>query len=811
MIEDTLKSFWPEWQIIKQIGRGSYGVVYEAIRTDHNIESHAAIKVITIPQNESEIDSLRSEGYTAEATKTYLQQVVNDFVREIQIMESFKGVQNIVSVEDYKVVEHQDGIGWDIFIRMELLTPLITYISNKTLSEAEVVKLGIDICTALERCAAKNVIHRDIKPENIFVNQFGDFKLGDFGIARKLEHVTYGMSQRGTYNYMAPEVERGPHYDATVDIYSLGLVLYRFLNNNRLPFLNSDSQYLNPNDRAAALRRRMDGEPLPKPCNASPAMAEVILRACSYNPADRFSTATEMKHALEYASQGGYAPDYMGPTELLTPLTGETSATVAVNKAPARTEENNVPHKANNPRLLWVIPVLCLGIAAGFGAGLWRNNKSSAQSEEPQIVTASPKGEDSTNDSAENKEAAVGKTDEESAVSELWYLAPSLAFDSISQLPAFGSDLSGISEEKKGMPQNWRSDPVFGVGKDFYSGNALMIEKNGKYGFYDFSGNNLMPVCFEDLNGYIGRYLVTYNGEYYSVSEDFTVLYHYDSGGAGSDNGGFYAMKDGVFGFANGAGGFEPLDISEFDFSDRLAIAVVNDANEYSGWEIISNTGSELSKVYTGDDYSFTNGMVCARKGKFDDPNKWFAYVNADTDTQITDFIYEADSFFQNGIASVKKDGKWGFIDDTGKELSEFIFDDASVVYDGKAYVKYNGLYGIIDVKKAASNNTFITNDICSSGISSVQEQPIPEGAPIIGEGEMVIGTAVVKVGSLNIRQGSYEESDAVGQCNAGDIFAVYAKNANSSLGYSEYDWYCIGDNMWIADKNGEWIDYHEE
>ena len=305
-MEDILKDVWPEWHVVKVLGRGSFGVVYEAVRKNHDLESRAAIKVISIPQTESEIDTLRSEGLTNDATRTYLQDVVSDFVNEIQLMESFKGVQNIVSVEDYEVVEKKDSIGWDIYIRMELLTPFNSYLCDKTLSEQDVIKLGIDICTALELCAKRKVIHRDIKPENIFINQFGDFKLGDFGIARKLENVTGGLSQKGTYNYMAPEIEKGTMYDATVDIYSLGLVLYRFVNKNKLPFLDTEKTLLNPNERVAAIRKRMDGEAIPVPCEASPAMAEVVLKACAYEPENRFQTASELKKALIDVGNGTY-------------------------------------------------------------------------------------------------------------------------------------------------------------------------------------------------------------------------------------------------------------------------------------------------------------------------------------------------------------------------------------------------------------------------------------------------------------------------------------------------------------------------
>lgn len=338
MESDILSGVWPEWKIVKRIGRGSFGAVYEAVRSDYSVESHSAIKIISIPQNESEIDSLRAEGLSEEASRTYLEGVVNDFVSEIRLMESFKGIQNIVSVEDYKVIEKQDEIGWNIYIRMELLTPFNMYVSNKRLSENEVIKLGIDICKALELCAKRNVIHRDIKPENIFINEFGDFKLGDFGIARKLENLTGGLSQKGTYNYMAPEIERGNNYDATVDIYSLGLVLYRFTNNNRLPFIETESQLMNPNERMKAIQRRMDGEPLPYPCNASQILGKVILCACNPNPSERFLSATEMKEVLLKLANGEEFTSGVDLDETMSVRSaGEAqdyNETVSVRKAP---------------------------------------------------------------------------------------------------------------------------------------------------------------------------------------------------------------------------------------------------------------------------------------------------------------------------------------------------------------------------------------------------------------------------------------------------------------------------------------------
>ena len=307
MENDLLSNIWPEWRVVRRIGSGSFGVVYEAERSDHSVTSRAAVKVITIPNSDAELDSLLAEGITEENSRTYLEGVVADFIGEIQLMESFKGIQNIVSVEDYKVVEKTDQIGWDIYIRMELLTPFNVYISDKTLTENEVILLGCDICTALEYCAKKNVIHRDIKPQNIFINEFGSFKLGDFGIARTLENVTGGLSQKGSPNYMAPEVAKSTHYDASIDQYSLGLVLYQLMNKNRLPFLNTERQLLSPSERRSALERRINGESLPPPCEASSELAQVILKACAPNPADRYSSAAAFKAALLHTANGSEA------------------------------------------------------------------------------------------------------------------------------------------------------------------------------------------------------------------------------------------------------------------------------------------------------------------------------------------------------------------------------------------------------------------------------------------------------------------------------------------------------------------------
>ncbi len=364
---------WPEWEFVKRIGRGAYGTVYEAVRTDeYGVESRSAIKVISIPQDEAELDTLRTEGMDQNASKTYLRQVVDAFVNEVKLMIQLKGVPNIVSVEDYLVVEREEEIGWDISIRMELLTPLATYISDKTITEEEVARIGCDICSALEVCEKKNIIHRDIKPANIFVNEFGDFILGDFGIAKQMEGLTYDLSRKGTGAYMAPEVEKGESYNTTVDLYSLGLVLYYLLNKRRLPFNDPNKQILTPNERERAIRRRLDGETLPAPCDASTEMTGVIRCACAYNPQQRFRSANAMQNALQLLIKGEL---HAGQPKAgaSAPVEQAAAQATSVQATPAQDEEAAEGKRRRPIRrlLIIIIIIVCVVVALLVVQRIW--------------------------------------------------------------------------------------------------------------------------------------------------------------------------------------------------------------------------------------------------------------------------------------------------------------------------------------------------------------------------------------------------------------------------------------------------------
>ena len=306
--------FFGSWHIKRFIGAGSYGKVFEIERRDFDMVFTGALKAITIPAGKSEYEQVLEAGMDREGASTYFRDYVQELNREIALMSRLKGHSNIVSYEDHQIIPHEDGIGWDILIRMELLRPINDALrQNKSFTRAEVVRLGTDLCRALEVCGQYNIIHRDIKPANIFISDTGDYKLGDFGVARIASASTGASTRAGTVNYMAPEVFRGEKYTANVDIYSLGLVMYQLLNANRMPFYPPYPQPITFSAAEQARARRLAGEALPLPSGAQDALGQLVCKACAPDPAQRFASPLALRKALEALPQAQPAPLAIDP------------------------------------------------------------------------------------------------------------------------------------------------------------------------------------------------------------------------------------------------------------------------------------------------------------------------------------------------------------------------------------------------------------------------------------------------------------------------------------------------------------------
>lgn len=352
MPEVKLPEKWSEWKVIEQVGMGSFGTVYKAERKLGSNCFYSAIKVIRIPLEEQDIEILRREYKDEQSIRLYYGNLVQACIEEIHTMDQLKGNSNIVSIEDYYVEELKEKVGWVIYIRMEYLQNLAQYIQVTQLDEKQIVQIGIDICNALEQCEKLQIVHRDIKIDNIFVSSLGCYKLGDFGIARKLEQSVGSYSSKGTFSYMAPEVYHGEHYGMQADVYSLGLVIYKILNKGRDPFVDVTKQMIYYRDKEDAFQKRMSGETLPLPVEASEKLGKIIIKACDYNPIHRYKNAEEFRKALKIAMKPERASPCIKPDK---------------NK---KTSKDKKKKKINVTKII-MIPLVVFVL----GLGIWGVNK----------------------------------------------------------------------------------------------------------------------------------------------------------------------------------------------------------------------------------------------------------------------------------------------------------------------------------------------------------------------------------------------------------------------------------------------------
>ncbi len=295
---------WDGWSLVKPIGHGSFGKVYEIEKRLPGMNGarvlKAAMKVISIDTDM--LDDMYGSQYGEDSARKLCEDSLRSIRREFDLMYELRNNPNIVRCDDMQVVGHSDGIGCDVYIMMELLTPLQKIWKSDSISEQDVMRLGEDICRALMVCEEHSIIHRDIKPQNILVTDNGTYKLGDFGTARTFEH-TASATMAGTETYMAPEVIRREKYGRDVDTYSLGLVMYRMLNRGQLPFID-DGRLPTAADRNRSFQRRISGEQIPAPATGNRALQAVVLKACSYYRKDRYSSAAEMLEDIILAGEG---------------------------------------------------------------------------------------------------------------------------------------------------------------------------------------------------------------------------------------------------------------------------------------------------------------------------------------------------------------------------------------------------------------------------------------------------------------------------------------------------------------------------
>lgn len=246
------------------------GVVYQA--HDPQIERAVALKV------------LREDRVTSEA-------FVQRFLKEARAIGRLSH-PNIVTVYD---VGEDHGT---IFIAMELLegTPLNRVAQEREFSVEEIIHLGTQIAETLGYAHQKGIIHRDVKPSNILVQDNGQMKITDFGIAHIEDPSGLVQTQAGeilgTPAYMSPEQVLARPIDGRSDLFSLGIILYE-LSTKKRPFIG---------DNMAGVFQAITQTHPPEPHQVNPSipqrLSQTIMRCLNKAPEERFESGHALARAL---------------------------------------------------------------------------------------------------------------------------------------------------------------------------------------------------------------------------------------------------------------------------------------------------------------------------------------------------------------------------------------------------------------------------------------------------------------------------------------------------------------------------------
>ena len=303
---------WGKWTVKRIIGEGSFGAVYEVESEKFGNKSSCAVKLISFKNAEMLQGVKDGETLSSEELEQLKIEEAKKNVREAVLMEKLQGRDHIVEIHDYEIFPGESTT--DVIIRMELLINLNDYtkickIKSENDLKRLVIKLGIDIGRALEECEAEKIVHRDIKPDNIFVNKNGTFKLGDFGLSRKMsKSASFSLRKSaGTPLYMSPEdLGWRNKSDYQSDMYSLGIVMYQLLNDGNIPYVSDMRNY---DEVYEAIGKRADGEEILPPEHENGQLWKIIQKTCQFKKENRYQSAIEFTKELEKLKTGGKAEE----------------------------------------------------------------------------------------------------------------------------------------------------------------------------------------------------------------------------------------------------------------------------------------------------------------------------------------------------------------------------------------------------------------------------------------------------------------------------------------------------------------------
>ena len=266
---------------------------YPASRRD--TEQQYILKVISIPASSSKLDALLLSGALADkkAARAYFKQLAKDLLQQAQLLQELSLQEGFISYLDCDMCPMEDGVGFYVCLLGTQKKALDRILSSDSLTHADILHMGLDLCAALAAARRAGMLYADLKPSNIFYEPEQGCRIGDVGFIA-LPSLNYTcLPDKYRSSYTAPELyDDYAVLNPTVDVFSLGMVLYQAYNGGVLPF-----------EGAAPA-----GE-LPAPLYADYEMAQILAKACHAEPSQRWQDPSQLAQALMGYMQQFGAPE----------------------------------------------------------------------------------------------------------------------------------------------------------------------------------------------------------------------------------------------------------------------------------------------------------------------------------------------------------------------------------------------------------------------------------------------------------------------------------------------------------------------
>lgn len=284
---------------------------YPAMRVDS--DERYIVKTISIPASQTQLEALLLTGayQDAEAARSYFKELIQGLRHEVDVLDKLATQRGFLPYLNYQVVPMVEGVGYEFYLISYYRRSLQSYLKRSPMTYLSAVNMGIDLCAALSVCREAGYLYVDLKPSNIYLSGEQEYHIGDLGFI-SLDSLKYAsLPDRCRSNWTPPEIaDAYGILNTTMDTYALGLILYQVYNNGALPFDSEES-------RLALMEQLANGESLPAPAYADYEMAQIIAKACAYNPEDRWADPTEMGQALiSYMQRNGANDVPIGPPSM---------------------------------------------------------------------------------------------------------------------------------------------------------------------------------------------------------------------------------------------------------------------------------------------------------------------------------------------------------------------------------------------------------------------------------------------------------------------------------------------------------------